>query len=64
MDEFIRVTYEAYKDAVGDEFGKTIPSIFTDEPQFAGKDPLGYALSGADSTFPWTYDVAPFFMDM
>lgn len=63
MDEFIRVTYEAYKDAVGDEFGKTIPSIFTDEPQFAGKDPLGYALSGADSTFPWTYDVAPFFMD-
>ena len=30
--EFIKSTYTAYKRAVGDEFNKTIPSIFTDEP--------------------------------
>ena len=28
IDEFIKITYNSYKDAVGDEFGKTIPSIF------------------------------------
>lgn len=30
--EFVRVTHEAYRAAVGKEFGKTVPSIFTDEP--------------------------------
>lgn len=30
--EFVRVTHEAYKTAVGDEFGKTVPGVFTDEP--------------------------------
>ena len=29
---FIRSTHEAYKQAVGERFGKTIPAIFTDEP--------------------------------
>lgn len=33
VDKFIEVTHEAYKKSFGDEFGKTIPSIFTDEPQ-------------------------------
>ncbi len=31
-DAFLESTYEAYKDVVGDEFGKAIPGIFTDEP--------------------------------
>ncbi len=30
--EFIKVTHERYKEAVGDRFGKTVPAIFTDEP--------------------------------
>jgi hypothetical protein len=30
--EFIRVTHEAYAKVFGEEFGKTIPGIFTDEP--------------------------------
>ncbi|MBQ3141526.1 MAG: hypothetical protein IJC25_06160, partial [Clostridia bacterium] len=34
VDKFIEVTHEKYKEAVGDEFGKLIPAIFTDEPQF------------------------------
>lgn len=31
---FIDSTYEAYRKVVGDEFGKTVPAIFTDEPCF------------------------------
>ena len=30
--KLIEITYEAYNRTVSDEFGKTIPSIFTDEP--------------------------------
>jgi len=32
---FIDSTYEVYKKEVGEEFGKTIPGIFTDEPNFS-----------------------------
>ena len=31
-DTFIKVTYDAYADAVGKDFGKFIPLMFTDEP--------------------------------
>ncbi len=60
--EFIRVTYLAYKDAVGDEFGKTVPSIFTDEPQFARADPLGFATEKKEVRLPWTTDLPESFM--
>ncbi|WP_217591985.1 glycosyl hydrolase [Cohnella sp. GbtcB17] len=33
---FIESTYEVYKKAVGDEFGGTVPGIFTDEPSIRG----------------------------
>ncbi len=33
VEAFIRVTYDAYRERFGDEFGKTVPGIFTDEPQ-------------------------------
>ena len=54
IDKFIDITYNAYKDAVGEEFGKTVPSIFTDEPEFARKKPLGFAKSRDFAVFPWT----------
>ena len=54
--EFIRITYESYKNAVGDSFGETIPAIFTDEPQFSIKTTLPFATSHADVTLPWTTD--------
>ena len=57
MDRFIEVTYEAYWKAVGDEFGKNIPSIFTDEPQFTHKSTLAFAEEKRDVTIPWTDDV-------
>lgn len=32
--EFIELTYEDYRQKCGDEFGKTMPGFFTDEPQY------------------------------
>ena len=57
IDKFIEITYEAYLNKVGDEFGKTIPSIFTDEPQFPHKTALNFASERRDITLPWTDDI-------
>ncbi len=57
MRRFIDVTYESYLRAVGDEFGKTIPAIFTDEPQFATKSTLKFAFGKDDVILPWTDDL-------
>ena len=54
MDEFIRITYEAYKKAVGEEFGKNIPAIFTDEPQTFAKQTLPFAASRQTVNLPYT----------
>ncbi len=32
MDEFVRITYDAYKNTCADEYGKCVPAMFTDEP--------------------------------
>lgn len=37
VEEFAKITYDAYYNAVGDDFGKSIPAIFTDEPQLPYK---------------------------
>jgi hypothetical protein len=34
--EFLKLTYERYAETIGGEFGRTIPGIFTDEPQYGG----------------------------
>lgn len=54
IKKFISVTHEKYKKAVGDEFGKTINTIFTDEPQFTAKVPLPSAKSDKDGVIPYT----------
>ena len=54
---FLKVTHEKYKEAVGEEFGKTIPSIFTDEPQFGRKHQLGTAVSEEEIMLPFTDDL-------
>ncbi|QGQ96075.1 hypothetical protein EHS13_14910 [Paenibacillus psychroresistens] len=33
---FLETTYEVYKQAIGAEFGQTVPGIFTDEPSIRG----------------------------
>ncbi len=56
IDDFINVTHEKYKAAVGDEFGKTVPAIFTDEPQVIHKSSPDFADSDEDIEFPFTTD--------
>ena len=56
---FIEVTHEQYKKAVGDEFDKTVPAIFTDEPQFERKRTLENSFDRSmRAKLPWT-DAVP-----
>ena len=57
VQEFIKVTYEAYDRAVGERFGKRVPAIFTDEPQFSRKKTLSYAQDARPVTLPWSDDI-------
>ncbi|SOY28207.1 hypothetical protein AMURIS_00914 [Acetatifactor muris] len=54
--EFIHITYETYEKVLGKEFGKSVPMIFTDEPQFTFKTQLGYAEEEKCQTIPYTDD--------
>jgi hypothetical protein len=58
IDKFIALTHERYHAAVGAEFGRTIPSIFTDEPQFQPYDPPCRASDIEDLVLSWTDDLA------
>ena len=44
--------------AIGKEFDKTVPAIFTDEPQFMHKGTLRFAKEKKDVFLPWTDDLA------
>ena len=57
VDRFIEVTYETYNKTISEEFDKTVPAIFTDEPQFPGKTTLKYATEKKDVTIAWTDDL-------
>ena len=54
IEKFVEVTHEKYKAKVGDEFDKTVPAIFTDEPQFTRKRVLNNSFDKMDITMPWT----------
>ncbi|WP_246240184.1 hypothetical protein [Anaerocolumna sedimenticola] len=56
VERFVEVTHESYLKEVGEEFGKTIPAIFTDEPQFSHKMKLGFAAERKEITIPYTDD--------
>lgn len=53
---FIQITHEAYYERFGDEFGKAIPAIFTDEPQFRPKSVLHFAEERTCVILPYTDD--------
>ncbi|MBQ7039951.1 MAG: hypothetical protein IJN39_05225, partial [Clostridia bacterium] len=60
LEKFIDITYTAYQKAVGEKFGKSVPAIFTDEPQVASKWPLHFPEEeNADGRcyIPWTTDL-------
>lgn len=54
IQRFIETTYDKYYNCVGEEFGKTIPSIFTDEPQMVCKSTLGKANDKSEIIIPYT----------
>lgn len=62
VDRFIEVTYDAYYNTLGEEFGKSVPAIFTDEPRYYAMTFKGYARDGADSVFPWTQNFSQRFL--
>ncbi len=57
IDRFIETTHEKYKSRFGDEFGRVIPAIFTDEPQTTFKKALRFATGTEDVTLPFTDDL-------
>ncbi len=57
IEKFIEVTHEVYARELQQEFGKSIPSIFTDEPQFVEKATLPFANSSDTVVLPWTDDL-------
>ena len=56
LDAFADYTYGTYQKVVGDEFGKTIPAIFTDEPQIKFLKPFKSSWLPLKATIPWTDD--------
>ena len=56
IDKFISLTYDTFKDSVGEEFGKTIPTIFTDEPQTERVLQLNNGFDMGEAIVPWTMD--------
>ena len=46
---FLDITYEAYRREIGDEFGKTVPGIFTDEPNI-----FAPTVRSGRRALPWT----------
>ncbi len=58
VGNFIAITHEKYAKEVGEEFGKTVPSIFTDEPQFTRCNTLAFAESKQAVLLPWSADFA------
>lgn len=58
---FIRSTHEVYRTEVGEDFGGTIPTMFTDEPQHSHRGMLKHARDTADVFLPWTDDLAESF---
>ncbi|WP_394923810.1 hypothetical protein [uncultured Robinsoniella sp.] len=57
VKRFVEVTHERYYEKMGDEFGKSIPGIFTDEPQFSHKTRLAFAKERKEVTIPFTDDL-------
>lgn len=57
IENFVKITHERYKEVIGKDFGKTVPSIFTDEPQTSHKT---YHIDPFDDTIiqlPYTTDL-------
>lgn len=50
-------TYEGYRSALAEEFGRTVEAIFTDEPQVTRAEMPSAGGDGAEALLPWTADL-------
>jgi len=57
VDRFIEVTHKKYHERLGNEFGKSIPAIFTDEPHFFRWQPFERSEAGELAIAPFTDDL-------
>ena len=55
--EFVDVTHERYARALGRQFGKSVPAIFTDEPQVTRRGTLQSPADTSAVSLPWTDDL-------
>lgn len=58
---FIRVTHDRYDRAVGEEFGKSVQAVFTDEPRIGKQSQIAGADSQEDFEIPYSEGFAAFF---
>lgn len=56
VQEFVKTTHEKYAYVCGNAFGKEVPVIFTDEPQFAYKEALTFPHVRCDIHLSYTDD--------
>ncbi len=61
VERFLKETYEPYRHALGDQFSKTVPSIFTDEPQFVRVQTLSDGAAKEEVGIPYTDDFEDLF---
>lgn len=54
---FIETTHDVYYKTLSADFGSVVPSIFTDEPQFAHKSHLRQSSDLQDLFLPWSLDL-------
>lgn len=58
---FIELTHEPYKASLKNDFGRTVPSMFTDEPQYCPASTLSQATGKQDVFLPWTRKITDAF---
>ena len=63
IKRFVEVTHERFKSCVGDEFDKTVPAIFSDEPRFAKKMTFDSPFDKKACELPWTPDLPETYLE-
>lgn len=55
--KIIERTYGKIKETIGENFGKTVPAIFNDEPVYGSNDNMILSDGSSSGTVPWTTDL-------